>query len=74
MTNRFNIDNLDSIVDNVPAMTSSDMFAVQRDSMAYKVSFEDIAKDVIGNRLALKSGRKSRKGHNVLSIMFVNDD
>jgi len=55
-------------------MTEDDLFAVEKQDITYKVPFEGIAKDILSNRLAFKSGRKSKKGNNVLSVMFANDN
>ena len=71
MTDKFQISNLSSAAS---PMTGADLFAVENSNNAYQATFEDIAKDILSNRLALKSGRKGKKGNNVLSVMFVNDN
>jgi hypothetical protein len=67
MTRKFDISCLSSI--DAP-MTSKDLFAVEAESHAYKASFEDIAKDILSNRLKFKIDRKTKKGQNKLSVMF----
>lgn len=67
MTRKFDISCLSSI--DAP-MTSEDLFIVEAGSRVYKATFEDIAKDILSNRLKFKIERKNKKGQNKLSVMF----
>ena len=70
MTRKFDISCLSSI--DAP-MTSEDLFIVEAGSRVYKATFEDIAKDILSNRLKFKIERKNKKGQNKLSVMFQDD-
>lgn len=72
MANKFLINSLSSI--SMP-LSGIDVALVERSDVSYKVSMQDIYKDVLSNRLAFKVGRTKRRGcSNELSLLFINDN
>lgn len=79
MASKFSISSLDQLQlgdgeGQVSSFAISDFFISEHEGTTYSISPYDLAEDVLSSHLSFKTGRRSGRGHNVLSALYTYVD